>query len=97
MEEIFKNPKTISGLTKLYKRAKQQDKNFTLKDAKEFLKNKYTSQINKPLPSRHMHFYPITASNEENDVIEIDLMDVSNISANNKNYKYIFFCVDVYR
>ena len=25
MEEIFKNPKTISGLTQLYKRAKQQD------------------------------------------------------------------------
>ena len=25
MEEIFKNPKTISGLTELYKRSKQQD------------------------------------------------------------------------
>ena len=38
MEEIFKNPKTISGLTELYKRAKQQDKKITLKDVKEFLK-----------------------------------------------------------
>ena len=38
MEEIFKNPKTISGFTELYKRAKQQDKNITLKDVKEFLK-----------------------------------------------------------
>ena len=26
MEEIFKNPKPISGLTELYKRAEQQDK-----------------------------------------------------------------------
>ena len=41
-----------------------------------------------------MHFFPITA-NKENDVIQIDLMDVSNISTKNKNYKYIFVCVDV--
>ena len=94
MEEIFKNPKTISGLTELYKRAKHQDKNFALKDAKEFFKNKYTSQIHKPLPSRHMHF--LITANKENDVIQIDLMDVSNISTKNKNYKYVFVCVDVY-
>ena len=56
MEEIFKNPKTISCLTELYKRSKQKDKNIKLKDVKEFLKTKYTSQIHKPLPSRHMHF-----------------------------------------
>ena len=36
-----------------------------------------------------MHFIPITA-NKENDLIQIDLMDVSNISTKNKNYKYIF-------
>ena len=42
-----------------------------------------------------MHFFPITA-NKENDVIQIDLMDVSNISTNNKNYKHLFVCVDVY-
>ena len=42
-----------------------------------------------------MHYFPITA-NKENDVIQIDLMDVSNISTKNKNYKYIFVCVDVY-
>ena len=42
-----------------------------------------------------MHFFPITA-NKENDVIQIDLMDVSNISTKNKNYKYIIVCVDVY-
>ena len=79
MEELYKNPKSISGLTEFYKKAKQQDKNITLKDVKEFLKNKSTSQIHKPLPSRHMHFFPITAT-KENDVIQIDLMDVSNIS-----------------
>ena len=56
MEELYKNPKIISGLAELNKKAKQQDKNITLKDAKEFLKNIYTSQIHKPLPSRHMFF-----------------------------------------
>ena len=34
MEELYKNPKTISGLIEFYKKAKQQDKNITLKDAK---------------------------------------------------------------
>ena len=56
MEELYKNPKTISGLTELYEKAKQQDKNISLKDVKEFLKNKYTSQIHKPLQSAHIHF-----------------------------------------
>ena len=42
MEELYKNPKTISGLTEFYKKAKQQDKNITLKNVKQFLKNKYT-------------------------------------------------------
>ena len=41
MEEIFKNPETISGLTELCKRSKQQDKNIKdIKDVNEFLKNK---------------------------------------------------------
>ena len=56
MEELFKNLKTISGLTELYKRAKIQNSNLKLKDVKEFLKNKYTSQIHKPLPNRHSFF-----------------------------------------
>ena len=90
MEEIYKSPKTISGLTELYKRAKQQDKNITLKDVKAFLKNKYTSQIHKPLPNRHMHFFPITA-NKENDLIQIDLMDVSNISTKDKTTNIYLF------
>ena len=41
------------------------------------------------------NLFPITA-NKENDVIQIDLLDVSNISTKNKNYKYIFVCVDIY-
>ena len=56
MEELYKNPKTISGITEFYKKAKIQNKDVTIKDVKEFLKNKYTSQIHKPLPNRHMHF-----------------------------------------
>ena len=42
-----------------------------------------------------MHFFPITA-NKEIDLIQIDLMDVSNITTKNKNYKYIFVCVVAY-
>ena len=42
-----------------------------------------------------MHFFPTTA-NKENDLLQIDLIDVSNISTKNKNYKYIVVCVDVY-
>ena len=29
MEELYKNPKSISGLTEFLKKAKQQDKNIT--------------------------------------------------------------------
>ena len=31
MEELYKNPKSISGLTEFYKRTKIQDKNITIK------------------------------------------------------------------
>ena len=34
MEELYKNSTTISGLTEFYKKAKQQDKNNTLKYVK---------------------------------------------------------------
>ena len=34
MEDLNKNPKAISGLTELYKRAKIQDENITIKDVK---------------------------------------------------------------
>ena len=34
MEELYKNPKTISGLTEIYKKSKQQDKKISLKDVK---------------------------------------------------------------
>ena len=36
MEELFKNPKTIEGLTELYKRAKIPNNNIKLKDVKFF-------------------------------------------------------------
>ena len=36
MDKLYKNPKSISGLTDVYKKAKQQDKNITLIDVKEF-------------------------------------------------------------
>ena len=35
----------------------------------------------------------ITADKENDTVIQIDLMDVSNISTKNKNYKYIYLFV----
>ena len=95
MEELFRNPKTISGVTELFRKSKLQNKDITLKQVKEFLRNKYTAQIHKPLPSRNIKYYPITAS-AENDLIQIDLMDVSNISTKNNNYKYLMVCVDVY-
>ena len=85
MEDLFKIPKTISGLTELYKKAKQHDKKISLKDVKEFLKNKYTSQIHKPLPNRHMHFPRISTNQIFIKSIQSNINIIKNGNSNYSN------------
>ena len=95
LRDIYRNPSLgLSSLTNLYKKARESNKQITLKDVKEFLNSSYSKQIHRKV-SKPRNYFPITSSHE-NDIIQIDLMDVSNLSTRNKNFKWLFCCVDVY-
>ena len=95
IKQTWENPITgMSGVYNIYKKAKAIDKSVTLKLVKSFLDKQYTSQIHKHIRKPKFYF-PITSS-EENELVQIDLADMKNISRVNKNYKWLFVCVDVF-
>ena len=82
----------LSGLYNIYKKAKAIDKSVALKLVKSCLNKQYSSQIHKQIRKAKFYF-PITSS-EENELVQIDLVDMKNISRVNKNYKWLFVCVE---
>jgi hypothetical protein len=95
IKQIYRDPSTgLTNANDLYKKVKEIDKTITLKQVKDYFKKSYSSQINKPVikPKTYM---PIT-SNFENELLQIDLMNVDELSTRNKNFKWIFVCVDVF-
>ena len=95
LNRIYRNPNTgYTGIKELYRRAKARDKSITMNKVKTFLMNQYSAQRHKPI-KKIRHYLPITAD-DVNDVFQIDLMDMKNISTMNKNYKWLFVCVDVF-
>ena len=99
MEKIILNlwndPLTgLTGIQNIYKKAKKIDKNITLKLVKDILDKQYSAQLHKKFV-KPRNYYPITAL-YENEIIQIDLMDMKDISTKNKNYNWLFVCVDVY-
>ena len=95
LQKIFRNPKTgLSGKKELYRRIKKEHPEITQKQFDNFIENQYTYQIQKPI-RKLIHYTPII-SNDINDIWQIDLMDIKNVSTMNRNYKWLFVCVDVF-
>ena len=95
VKKIWENPLTgLISKQNLYKKAKNEDNNVTMKIVKEFLDKKYSSQIHKKIVKPHF-YYPITAD-KENEIIQIELIDMTNISTKNKNYILLLVCFDVF-
>ena len=95
IKALIRNPKIgLSNITELHRKAKIQNKDITKKQIKDALAKNYSSQIHSRVPKIN-HYYPITSS-QQNDVIQIDLMDISNVSSTNNNYKWLMVCQDVF-
>ena len=87
MEKIILNlwndPLTgMTGIENIYKKAKKIDKNITLKIVKNILDKQYSTQLHIFFVKPH-NYFPITSS-YENEIIQIDLMDMKDISTKNK-------------
>ena len=93
LKEIFYNPETgLISANKLFQKVKKDG--YTRKQVDDFVKKQTTAQMHKPVVKEQV-FFPIT-SYEPNEHLQLDLMDISNVSTTNSYYKYLFVSIDIF-
>ena len=96
MQDIYNayyDPKTgFQSVEKLYRKLK--DKGITRKQIKDFINNQEVYQLHKQ-QHKITKFLPIT-SGHENEIMQLDLADLSDISTTNLNFKWLLCGVDVF-
>ncbi len=66
----------------------------TLQEVKNYIQKQEVSQVFKK-QKRVKHYFPIYAKHKF-EILQIDLVDMSDISSANENYKYLLVAVDVF-
>ena len=93
IEALYNNPEYgLMNARKIYERLK--DKGITYKQIHDFLSKQEINQVYKEV-KKPSSYFPIIAY-YENEIMQIDLADMSNISTTNNGYKYIMCGVDVF-
>ena len=91
--DAFYDPEEgMQSSTKLYQKLK--NKGITLKQVIQFIENQEAHQLNRQ-PVRVKHYFPIT-SMYENEIMQIDLADMSDIATTNDNYKWLLCGIDAF-
>ena len=81
-----------TSIRNLYDAVKKEG--ITLKDVKEFIQKQETTQVFKK-PKQIKHYFPIVAKHKY-EILQIDLVDMSDISLANENYKFLLVAIDVF-
>ena len=81
-----------TSIRNLYDAVKKEG--ITLKDVKEFIQKQETTQVFKK-PKHIKHYFPIVAKHKY-EILQIDLVDMSDISSANEKYKFLMVAVDVF-
>ena len=94
LQKIYYDPEHgfVSG-AKLYKKAKEIDNNVTMKLVKEFLENQATHQITQQVKKNKEYSTIISPSIRNNYQMDICYLPHPK---QNKNFKYLLTCIDVY-
>ena len=71
-----------------------KDKGITRNQIKDFINNQEVHQLHKQ-QHKITKFIPITADHE-NEIMQLDMADLSDISTTNSNYKWLLCGVDVF-
>ena len=82
----------FTSIKSLYDQVK--NKGITYDEVRDFIQKQESSQLFKR-KKRISHYFPITA-NFRFEILQIDLVDMSNIASANKNYKYLLVAIDVF-
>eukprot|EP01059_Diplonema_ambulator_P006628 TRINITY_DN16279_c0_g1_i1.p1 TRINITY_DN16279_c0_g1~~TRINITY_DN16279_c0_g1_i1.p1 ORF type:complete len:310 (+),score=78.92 TRINITY_DN16279_c0_g1_i1:85-1014(+) len=81
-----------SDVNKLYRSSKELDDSVTISKVRAFLSKQDAAQLTKQ--KLHVHQGHITAFHK--GVMQMDLVDMTNLSAQNRGFKYILLVIDIY-
>ena len=93
LKSIYFDPSTgLLSANKLYEKVKENG--ITIKEVKEFVNKQEVQQVLKQVkPVKY--YFPITAKYKY-QLMQVDLVDMSSISANNNNIKFLLVAIDVF-
>jgi len=93
LKEIYYNPATgFQSKKKLYEVAKE--KGITKQQVDYFLKSQEVYQLHKR-PEKPKRYIPIIAK-EPNEILQVDLLDLSNLATSNGGIHFILLAIDVF-
>ena len=93
LEILFYSPNTqFTSIRSLYEQVKKRG--ITYNEVKEFVQKQEATQLFKR-QKRITHYFPIVAKHKY-EIMQLDLIDLSDIASANENYKFLLACIDVF-
>ena len=93
MFNLFYSPNVqATSIRNMYDQVK--NKGIKYNEVIDFIKRQETTQLFKK-QNRPKHYFPIVAKYKF-EILQVDLVDMSNIDTSNNNYKYLLVAVDVF-
>ena len=90
LHTLYFSPSTLyTSVNSLYSAVKQ--KGMKLKDVKEFIQKQESTQLFK-----RIHSYFPNVAKYKFKLLRIDIVDMSDISTANQNYRYLLTCIAVF-
>ena len=94
LTNLFYSPNALfTSVKALYDAVK--NKKITQQEVKDFIQKEEVNQLFKKKQKRIQNYFPISASFTY-EIMQVDLVDMSNLSSANKNYRYLLVCIDVF-
>ena len=93
LQILFYSPNTqFTSIKSLYDQVKKRG--ITYNEVKEFVQKQEATQLFKK-QKRIKHYFPIVAKHKY-EIMQLDLIDMSDIASANENYKFLLACIDVF-
>ena len=93
MTVLYYSPNTeYTSINKLYNKLKHRGISYD--EVKDFINKQEAHQLFKK-PKHIKYYFPIVAK-YKHEILQADLIDISDLASANENYKYILVCIDVF-
>ena len=93
LSNLYYSPNTLfTSIKSLYDAVKS--KKITYNEVKQFIQKQDSNQLFKKQP-KIKNYFPVYAKHRF-EIIQLDIVDLSNLAAANKNYKYLLVAIDIY-